>query len=250
MKVYFSSRYTMKNPSNEEMDKVIESINLNVTEPGVINGKPFKYNLTMKRYNEYIKPLLSPENRNENIIEPIKETLSKCNVDVGDIDYIFCVGGMTRYPMVWNTITEFFGKEPLKFSDTMESVSRGASIYHHYDVVERKNVDKVNEKISSDETGNKDIFVTPKLPETVFLNVKNGFPIPIIEANTKAGTPILIEDVLKVTSRTKKIIWNYSQEKYFDPNLKKQESIRLEFPHAIKPGSSIVLKLGLQATVF
>lgn len=227
MKVYFSSRYTMKNPSNEEMDKVIESINLNVTEPGVINGKPFKYNLTMKRYNEYIRPLLSPENKKENIIKPIKETLSKCNVYVSDIDYIFCVGGMTRYPMVWNTITEFFGKEPLKFSDTMESVSRGASIYHHYDVVERK----------------KDIIVTPKLPETVFLNVKNGFPIPIIEANTKAGTPILIEDVLKVTSETELLLELFSGRSAFDPNLKKQESIRLEFPHAIKPGSSIVLKL-------
>lgn len=243
MKVYFSSRYTMKNPSNEESDKVIESINLNVTEPGVINGKPFKYNLTMKRYNEYIKPLLSIENKKENIIEPIKETLSKCNVDVNDIDYIFCVGGMTRYPMVWDAITEFFGKEPLKFSDTMESVSRGASIYHHYDVVERKSIDKVEEKNSSSETGNKDIFVTPKLPETVFLNVKNGFPIPIIEANTKAGTPILIEDVLKVTSETELLLELFSGRSAFDPNLKKQESIRLEFPHAIKAGSSIVLKL-------
>lgn len=230
MKIYFSSRYTMKNPSNDEKDKIMESISLNVTEPGVIDGKPFKYNLTMKRYNEYIKPLLSLENTKENIIEPIKETLSKCNIEVGDIDYIFCVGGMTRYPMVWNAITEFFGKEPLKFSDTMESVSRGASIYHHYDVIERKISDR-------------DIFVTPKLPETVFLNVKNGFPIPIIEANTKAGTPILIEDVLKVTSETELLLELFSGRSPFDPNLKKQESIKLEFPHAIQQGSSIVLKL-------
>ena len=242
MKVYFSSRYTMKNPNKEEMDKVIESINLNVTEPGVINGKPFKYNLTMKRYNEYIKPLLSPENKKENIIDPIKETLSKCNVDANDIDYIFCVGGMTRHPMVWNTITEFFGKEPLKFSDTMESVSRGAAIYHHYDVIERpKEIE--GGKTSSEDIRNKDIIVTPKLPETVFLNVKNGFPIPIIEANTKAGTPILIEDVLKVTSETELLLELFSGRSQFDPNLKKQESIRLEFPHAIKAGSSIVLKL-------
>lgn len=230
MKVYFSSRYTMKNPSNDEKDKIMESISLNVTEPGVIGGKPFKYNLTMKRYNEYIKPLLSLENKKENIIEPIKETLSKCNIGVDDIDYIFCVGGMTRYPLVWTTLTEFFGKEPLKFSDTMESVSRGASIYHHYDVIERK----VSER---------DIIVTPKLPETVFLNVKNGFPIPIIKANTRAGTPILIEDVLKVTSETELLLELFSGRSPFDPNLKKQESIKLEFPHAIQQGSSIVLKL-------
>lgn len=237
-KVYFSSRYTMKNPSNEEKDKIVEAINLNISEPGIINGKPFKYNLTMKRYNEYISPLLSPENKKENIINPIKETLSKCNLDASDIDYIFCVGGMTRYPKVWDTISEFFGKEPLKFSDTMESVSRGAAIYHHYDVIEKENKESLN-----NEGENKDIIVTPKLPETVFLNVKNGFPIPIIEANTKAGTPILIEDLLKVTSETELLLELFSGRSPFDPNLKKQESIKLEFPHAIKQGSGIVLKL-------
>ena len=228
----------MKNPSNEEKDKIVEAINLNISEPGIINGKPFKYNLTMKRYNEYISPLLSPENKKENIINPIKETLSKCNLDASDIDYIFCVGGMTRYPKVWDTISEFFGKEPLKFSDTMESVSRGAAIYHHYDVIEKENKESLN-----NEGENKDIIVTPKLPETVFLNVKNGFPIPIIEANTKAGTPILIEDLLKVTSETELLLELFSGRSPFDPNLKKQESIKLEFPHAIKQGSGIVLKL-------
>ncbi|HAT4141164.1 Hsp70 family protein [Clostridium perfringens] len=237
-KVYFSSRYTMKNPRNEEKDKIVEAINLNISEPGIINGKPFKYNLTMKRYNEYISPLLSIENKKENIINPIKETLSKCNLDASDIDYIFCVGGMTRYPKVWDTISEFFGKEPLKFSDTMESVSRGAAIYHHYDVIEKENKESLN-----NEGENKDIIVTPKLPETVFLNVKNGFPIPIIEANTKAGTPILIEDLLKVTSETELLLELFSGRSPFDPNLKKQESIKLEFPHAIKQGSGIVLKL-------
>lgn len=243
IKVYFSSRYTMKNPSTDEEDKLIESINLNVTEAEVINGKPFKYNLTMKRYNEYIKPLLSLENKKGNIIEPIRETLNKCGIKAEDIDYVFCVGGMTRYPMVWNTISEFFGKEPLKFSDTMESVSRGASIYHHYDVIERKIIGKIKKNNLDAESENKDIFVTPKLPETVFLNVKNGFPIPIIEANTKAGTPILIEDLLKVTSETELLLELFSGRSPFDPHLKKQESIRLEFPHAIKQGSSIVLKL-------
>lgn len=239
VKIFFSTKYTMKNPQGDEIEKTLESINIPVAIQWAIQGKPFKYNMTMKRYNDYIKPLLTVENRRENIIEPINETLSKCNLKIEDIDYVFCVGGMTRYPMVWDRISEYFGKEPLKFFETMESVSRGAAIYHHYDVIFRK----AKENKGDNNPISKEIIVTPKLPETIFLNVKNGFPIPIIEANTKAGTPIIIDDLLKVTSETGLLLELFSGRSPYDPNLKKQESIKLDFPHAIKKGSSIVLKL-------
>lgn len=240
-KIYFSDKYTMKKPTEESKDSVLESISLNIMVPGVVNGNPFKYKLTMKRYNEYISKLLSIYNKNQNIIQPIDETLRMSKMKKTEIDYIFCVGGMTRYPEVWNTVKNYFGKEPLKFFDSMESVSRGAAVYHYYDVELEKRAGNINKGVNIDE--NLGITVTPKLPQTIFLNVKSGFPIPLIEANTEAGTPVIIEDTIKVTSEVGVTLELYAGRSIFDPELKTLESIKLDFPHAVKSGSDITLRL-------
>lgn len=240
VKIYFSDKYTMRKPSIYEKDSVVESISLPVMEPGVIKGKPFKFNLTMKRYNQYISKLLSVYNKNQNVIEPIQETLRMCNMNKDNIDYIFCVGGMTRYPEVWDAISKYFDKEPLKFFDCMESVSRGAAVYHHYDV---ESCEKIKGKDVEEPRPEKDVTVIPKLPQTIFLNVKTGFPITLIEANTKAGTPIVIEDTVKVTSEIGVTLELYAGRSIFDPELKRLDNIKLDFPHAIKLGSNISLRL-------
>lgn len=242
IKCYFSDTYNFRNPSEEEKESFINSIDMEISEYGVINGEPFKYNLTMKRYNDYISPLLSADNKQENIIEPINKTLNSCEMVVNDIDYVFCVGGMTRYPKVWETITNYFGKEPLKFVDNMESVSRGAAIYHHYDVIDSK-ADLNDVKRTAKKEGAKEYDIVPRLPQTVFVNVQDGFLMPIIEANTKAGTPIIIDNILKATSETELILELYSGRSHFDPELKRLENLRLKFPHAIERGSEISLRL-------
>lgn len=242
IKCYFSDTYNFRNPSEEEKESFINSIDMEISEYGVINGEPFKYNLTMKRYNDYISPLLSADNKQENIIEPINKTLNFCEMVVNDIDYVFCVGGMTRYPKVWETITNYFGKEPLKFVDNMESVSRGAAIYHHYDVIDSK-ADLNDVKRTAKKEGAKEYDIVPRLPQTIFVNVQDGFLMPIIEANTKAGTPIIIDNILKATSETELILELYSGRSHFDPELKRLENLRLKFPHAIERGSEISLRL-------
>ena len=237
-KVYFSDKYNMKTPSLENRDSVLEKISVQVIEPGVLGGSPFKHKLTMKRYNEYISGLLSESNKKENIIDPINKTLKSCFMDKEDIDYIFCVGGMTRYPKVLETITKYFDKEPLKFIDNMESVSRGASIYHHYDIIDSKaDLNELERK------AREAYDIIPRLPQTIFLNVKKGFLVPIIKANTKAGTPIIIDKLIKATSETELVLELYSGQSFFDPDLKRLENLKLKFPYAIKRGSGIVLKL-------
>ncbi|MGL5617195.1 MAG: Hsp70 family protein [Sarcina sp.] len=238
IKIYFSDKYKMKKGATKEKKNIEEEITLSVMEPGVIEGKPFKYKLSMKKYNEYIEKLLSRENKGANIIEPIDQTLKNCNMKSEDIDYIFAVGGMTRYPKVWEKVTEYFKKEPLKFVDSMESVSRGAAIYQHYDV---QNIDALEKNNEIEKAI--DVTITPKLPQSIFLNVKNGFPVTLIEANTKAGTPVIIKDKIKVTSEIAVTLELYAGRSVFDPELKKLESLKLDFPEAIKVGSDIVLKL-------
>ena len=85
--------------------------------------------------------------------------------------------------------------------------------------------------------------MTPTLPNTVFLNVENGFPITLIEGKTKAGTPIILENVIEVTSEIGVILELYMGRSIFDPDMKKLENLKLNFPHAVKAGTGITLKL-------
>ena len=244
VKIYFSTKYHMKRDAEVDKEKLLTSIKIPVQIPNIINGKPFKYELNMRRYNEYIKSLLTKGGNNENIISPIDKAISESGVSKEDIDYIFCVGGMTRYPEVWNIITDYFGREPFKFFDSMESVSKGASVYHYYEVENLNRNNPNNKENSQRESENEDsIIVTPTLPNTVFLNVENGFPITLIEGKTKAGTPIILENVIEVTSEIGVILELYMGRSIFDPDMKKLENLKLNFPHAVKAGTGITLKL-------
>ena len=207
--------------------------------PNVVNGKPFRFDLTMKRYNEYISTLLTKESK-ENIFAPIESTLRSSNLKSSEIDYVFCVGGMTKYPAVWNAISNYFGKEPLKFTDSMESVSRGAAIYHHYNVKEKPSTEPPED---SGDVGTVIEDVTPTLPQTIYLNVKDGFPVPLIEAKTKAGTPVIHEDFIEVTSEVGVSLELYAGMSFFDPDLKRLENVKLNFPVGVSAGTNISLKL-------
>lgn len=61
-------------------------------------------------------------------IGPVKAALKDAGLKPGDIDDIVMVGGMTRMPMVVETVKEFFGKEPHKGVNPDEVVANGAAI--------------------------------------------------------------------------------------------------------------------------
>lgn len=245
-KIFFSAKYFQYNDGLRDIKDIEKTISLPIQVPNIINGNPFKMLLTMEKYNQYISTLLS-DGKNENIITTINSTLESANFDKKDIDYIFCVGGMTKYPTVWNAITNYFEKEPLKFTDSMESVSRGAAIYHHYNInlitEDNNNLIKNNNDNIESISVERKIDITPTLPQTVFLNVKNDFPFPIINAKTEAGTPIILDDLIEVTSETGLSLELYSGMSRFDPNLKKLDNINLEFPVGIKVGTKVSLKI-------
>lgn len=245
-KIFFSTKYFQRNDGTKSAKDIEKAISLPIQVPNIINGRPFKMVLTMERYNQYISALLV-DGKNENIISTINSTLESANFNKKDIDHIFCVGGMTKYPTVWNTITNYFEKEPMKFTDSMESVSRGAAIYHHYNVnlitEDNNSLSKNNINSTEGKLGERKIDITPTLPQTVFLNVKNDFPFPIIDAKTEAGTPIVLDDLIEVTSETGLSLELYSGISRFDPNLKRMENIELDFPVGIKIGTKVSLKI-------
>jgi molecular chaperone DnaK len=59
---------------------------------------------------------------------PCKQALDDAGVGVSQIDTIILVGGMTRMPLVQESVAEFFGKKPVRGVNPDEVVAVGAAI--------------------------------------------------------------------------------------------------------------------------
>ncbi len=64
----------------------------------------------------------------EQTLEPCKQALTDANIQVGDIDEVLMVGGMTRMPLVKRRIEEFFRRPPNIEINPDEVVAIGASV--------------------------------------------------------------------------------------------------------------------------
>ena len=61
-------------------------------------------------------------------LDPCKKALKDAGMDAGDIDDVVMVGGMTRMPLVRETVEKFFKKEPHTGVNPDEVVAMGAAI--------------------------------------------------------------------------------------------------------------------------
>jgi molecular chaperone DnaK len=61
-------------------------------------------------------------------LNPLKQALTDAGYKVDQIDEVILVGGMTRMPLVQETVKKFFGKEPHKGVNPDEVVAVGAAI--------------------------------------------------------------------------------------------------------------------------
>ena len=61
-------------------------------------------------------------------IEPCNQALTDAGLDPNQINEVLLVGGMTRMPLVQQTVGKFFGKEPNRSVNPDEVVAMGAAI--------------------------------------------------------------------------------------------------------------------------
>ena len=61
-------------------------------------------------------------------LEPVKKALADAGKRPSDIEEVILVGGSTRIPLVQETVTKFFGKEPHKGVNPDEVVALGAAV--------------------------------------------------------------------------------------------------------------------------
>ncbi|MBQ3511774.1 MAG: molecular chaperone DnaK [Bacilli bacterium] len=78
--------------------------------------------LTRAKFEDLISDLV------ESTLEPVKKALKDAKMTKKDIDKVILVGGSTRVPLVYETITKELGKEPSREVNPDEVVAMGAAI--------------------------------------------------------------------------------------------------------------------------
>lgn len=88
------------------------------------DGQP--YNLAMKvtrdQFEDLVRDLV------EKSIAPCEKALEDAGLTMADIDEVLLVGGMTRMPLVQETVKNVFGKDPNKGVNPDEVVASGAAV--------------------------------------------------------------------------------------------------------------------------
>ena len=107
----------------------------------------------------------------EKTIDPCKAALRDAGIDVGKIDDVVLVGGMTRMPKIIQKVKEFFGKEPHKGVNPDEVVAIGAAIQ--------------GAVLSGDV---KDVVLLDVTPLSIGIETLGGVFTPLIERNTTIPT--------------------------------------------------------------
>jgi molecular chaperone DnaK len=107
----------------------------------------------------------------EKTLEPCKKALSDAKLSNSDINEVVMVGGMTRMPLVLQTVEKFFGKKPNATVNPDEVVALGAAIQGGV--------------LSGDV---KDVLLLDVTPLTVGIETLGGVRTPLINRNTTVPT--------------------------------------------------------------
>lgn len=131
-----------------------------------VNGpKHLVMKLTRSKLEELVGDLV------EKTLEPTKKALADAKLSVGDINEVVMVGGMTRMPLVIQTVEKFFGKKPNSSVNPDEVVAMGAAIQGGV--------------LQGDV---KDVLLLDVTPLTLGIETLGGVMTPLIERNTTIPT--------------------------------------------------------------
>ncbi len=106
----------------ELSSKMETQINLPYVTADASGPKHLQMNMTRAQLEAIAKPFV------DRSIEPCKSVLKDANLSVDKIDEVILVGGMTRMPLIAQTVKSIFNKEPSKGVNPDEVVAIGAAI--------------------------------------------------------------------------------------------------------------------------
>ena len=102
--------------------KLETTINLPFLTADASGPKHLNIRLTRAKLESMIEDLV------QRTLDPVKKALSDAGKTAADIAEVVLVGGSTRIPLVQETVTKFFGKEPHKGVNPDEVVALGAAV--------------------------------------------------------------------------------------------------------------------------
>jgi molecular chaperone DnaK len=106
----------------ELSNKQETTINLPYLTADASGPKHLQKQLTRAKLEQMIRPLV------DRSMEPLKRALEDAKKKPSDINEVVLVGGSTRIPLVQETVSKFFGKEPHKGVNPDEVVAIGAAV--------------------------------------------------------------------------------------------------------------------------
>jgi molecular chaperone DnaK len=149
-----------------ELSTAIES---EINQPFITSGADGPKHLVMKITRAKLEELVG--DLVEKTLEPMKKALADAKLEAKDINEIVMVGGMTRMPLVLQTVEKFFGKKPNITVNPDEVVALGAAIQG-----------------GVMEGSVKDVLLLDVTPLTFGIETLGGVRTPLIDRNTTIPT--------------------------------------------------------------
>ncbi|MBW6440462.1 molecular chaperone DnaK [Patescibacteria group bacterium] len=116
----------LKEAAEKAKHELSTSVDTEINQPFISvdeNGpKHLNLKLTRAKLEELVDDLV------QGTLVPCKKALEDAKLSVVDINEVILVGGMTRMPIIQETVKKFFGKEPHKGINPDEVVALGAAI--------------------------------------------------------------------------------------------------------------------------
>jgi molecular chaperone DnaK len=97
-----------------------------INQPFITQGKDGPLHLTLALTRSKLEQIV--DELIQKSLEPVKKVLKDSGKTIKEIDEIVMVGGMTRMPKVYETVKNFFGKDPNKSVNPDEVVAIGAAV--------------------------------------------------------------------------------------------------------------------------
>jgi len=149
----------------ELSSKLETTVNLPFLTADATGPKHMNLRLTRAKLEQMIGDLV------QRSLEPVKKALADADKTPSDIHEVILVGGSTRIPLVQETVTKFFGREPHKGVNPDEVVAIGAAVQAGV--------------LSGDV---KDMVLLDVTPLSLGVETLGGVMTPLIERNTTIPT--------------------------------------------------------------
>lgn len=140
-----------------------------INQPFITSGADGPKHLVMKITRAKLEELV--HDLVEKTLEPMKKALADAKLETRDINEVVMVGGMTRMPLVLQTVEKFFGKKPNITVNPDEVVAVGAAIQGG---------------VLSGEV--RDVLLLDVTPLTFGIETLGGVRTPLIDRNTTIPT--------------------------------------------------------------